>query len=84
MPKKAAPEPPAEKVRRYLRAHDAGKRNYAKADRLLGELAKEVGPGVEITLDGTGKKAVLVDRFKDKDLVFQPCGARRWELKVEP
>ncbi len=75
---------PAEKVRQYLRAHDAGKRNYAKADRLLAELAKEVGPGVEIVLSDTGKKAILKDRFKDKDLVFQPCGARRWELEVKP
>jgi hypothetical protein len=74
----------ADKVARYLRAHDAGKRNYAKADRLLAELAKEAGVDIEIPLNDSGKKAIIKDRFKDKNLVFQPCAARRYELKIKP
>jgi hypothetical protein len=84
MSKKNGHVKPAEKVAAYLRAHDAGKRNYAKADRLLKEIAEEAGVGVDIPLGENGKKAVVVDRFKDKDLVFQPAAARRYELKVTP
>jgi hypothetical protein len=74
----------ADKVASYLRAHDAGKRNYAKADRLLKEIAEEAGVGEEIALGENGKKAVVIDRFKDKDIVFQPCAARKFELKITP
>ena len=74
----------ADKVQSYLRAHDAGKRNYAKADRLLKEIADEAGIGVDIPLGENGKKAVVIDRFKGKDLVFQPAAARRFELKITP
>jgi hypothetical protein len=74
----------ADKVTSYLRAHDAGKRNYAKADRLLKEIAEEAGVGEEIALGENGKKAVVIDRFKDKDIVFQPCAARKFELKITP
>lgn len=77
----------ADKVTRYLRAKQSGKRGYERADRLLSEIAAEVDPGEEIPLSGDGskeggRKAVLKDRFADKNIVWTPCGARRWELEV--
>ena len=72
----------ASKVARYLKAKEAGKRAYERSDRLMAEIAKEAKPGEEIVLNVAGRKAVLHDRFAEKDLVWTPCGARRWELKV--
>ncbi len=72
----------AMKAKNYLKAKEAGKRGYERADRLLAEIAKEAKPGAEITLNEAGRKALLVDRFAEKDLVWTPCAARRWELKI--
>jgi hypothetical protein len=72
----------ADKVARYLKAKQAGKRGYERADRLLKEIAAAVEPGQEITLSETGRKAVLIDRFSEKSIVWTPCGARRWELEI--
>lgn len=69
-------------VHKYLRAHEAGKRGYAKADALLDEIASMVKPGRPIPLNDNGKKAVLVDEFKGKSTVFKPCGVRRFSLKI--
>ena len=75
----------ADKVAKCLRAKEAGKRAYARSDRMLEEIAKEVAPGAEIPLNDVGRKAILKDRFADKNIVWTPCGARRWELEiVEP
>lgn len=73
-----------EKVQKYLRAREAGKRGYKRADRLIREIAASVKPGEEIPLNENGRKAVLIDKFaapKD-DIVWTPCGARRWELEI--
>lgn len=70
-------------VQRYMRVHDSGKRSYERADNLLACLAVEPGAGAEIPLNETGKKAVIIDRFADKNLVWQPCAARRYELKIK-
>jgi hypothetical protein len=74
-----------EKVRRYLKAHEAGKRGYERADRLMKEIAANAKPGDEISLNETGKKAVLVDNFAaaaDKGIIWNPCAARRWKLEI--
>lgn len=70
------------KVKKYLAAKEAGKRGYQRADRLLAELAHLMRPGQEIALNEQGRKAVLKDRFEDKDIVWTPCAARRWELEI--
>ncbi|MGA3295267.1 MAG: hypothetical protein ABSE45_14965 [Candidatus Acidiferrales bacterium] len=75
----------ADLVTRYTRAREAGKRGYERADRLIHEIAAAVGPGEEIQLSESGRKAVLVDRFADaegKGVIWTPCAARRWELKI--
>jgi hypothetical protein len=74
----------AEKVTHYLRAKQAGSRGYQRADRLMKEIAKLVQPGEEVPFGDGGRKIVLVDKFasaKD-DIIWTPCAARRWELKV--
>jgi hypothetical protein len=29
-----------------------------------------------------GKKAILKDNYAEKDIVWTPCAARRWDLEV--
>lgn len=91
MPKKAKAEKqlePAELVADYSRAREAGKRGYARADRLIREIAAAVKPGERIELNQSGRFAVLRDRFAesdDKAVIWTPCAARRWDLEiVEP
>jgi hypothetical protein len=85
MSKKKLPQDTAEKIHRYLRAREAGKRGYERADRIIHEIAKDILPGTEIQLNDSGRKAVLHDRFEDfkgKDIIWTPCAARRWELEI--
>jgi hypothetical protein len=70
------------KAKKYLAAKEAGKRGYERADRLLAEIAAELKPGAEIALSENGRKAILVDNYADKDIVWTPCAARRWGLKI--
>ena len=85
MSKKKPKEDTVEKVQRYLRAREVGKRGYERADRIIHELAADVLPGTEIKLNEQGRKAVLRDRFEDfkgKDIIWTPCAARRWDLEI--
>jgi hypothetical protein len=81
-PKKLTAEQLADRVVRYLAAKESGKRAYQRADRLIAELAAQGVAGKDIALNESGRKALLVDRFDGKDLIWTPCGARRWEIKV--
>lgn len=72
----------AQKVLRCIAAREKGGRHYKRADRALDEIAAAVKPGEEIPLNEAGRKAVLVDLYADKNVVFKPCGVRRYELKV--
>lgn len=74
-----------EKVQRYIRARESGKRGYERADRLIREIAASVEPGAEISLNENGRKAVLVDKYAaaaDKGIIWTPCAARRWDLEI--
>ena len=71
----------AEKVKQYLRSRAIGKKCYARADRLLEEIAAVCRPGGEILLNA-GRKAVLVDPFETKFVAFRPLGFRRYELVI--
>ena len=57
-----------------------GKKNYARADRLLQEIATEIEPG-QIIKTGEKNGLKLKDKFFEKDIVWTPCAARRWELE---
>lgn len=72
----------ADKVSRCLRSKELGKKHYARADALMAEIAKEIDPGTPIKL--SGKIVTLVDRFADREIVWTPCAARPYELKVTP
>jgi hypothetical protein len=83
MPKlKKQTEPLAARVTKCLRARELGRRQYAKADRLLDSVAAEMKPGDEVEIGAGGKKAILVDEFAEKTVVFRPSGFRRYSLKV--
>lgn len=71
-------------VRDFVKAKTSGRRGYERADRLLGEISKNVTPGQEFDL-WPGKKAILKDRFAEgakRGVIFTPCAARRWDLEV--
>lgn len=70
---------PAEKLAKSNHKRELGKKNYAESDRLVKELVQEVGAGVPIP--GTMPPVMIVDRFKESDVVFQPAAARRYEVK---
>lgn len=72
----------AELVKKYQKAKAAGKRAYGRADDLLGRIAAAVEPGEEFDL-APGQRAVLVDRFADRTIVWTPCAARRYEIEVK-
>jgi hypothetical protein len=70
----------ADKARRCVRARELGQKNYKRADLLIKEIAAEIEPGEVIpTGEKTGFK--LIDKYVDKDIVWTPCGARRWDLE---
>jgi hypothetical protein len=67
------------KIRRYFAEREAGRLAYRRSDRLLAEIARNLTPGVPVQLDG--REVILVDLFAGKDVVFRPCGVRRFELE---
>lgn len=73
----------ARKMRRYLAAKDEGKKGYAEADRLLDELAKEIGLNKAVKLDDSGRTGMLIDQFAERNVVFKPAGVRRFDLKIQ-
>lgn len=79
---KASQKTPTELATALLRARELGRRHYAKSDRLLGEIRKQVQIGEEIALPG-GKKAVVEDLYASSDKVFRSHGIGRYELKVK-
>ena len=79
MSKKTEKLSPAEKLSKAERLYELGKKRYAERDRLIKEIVLEVGDGVAIP--GTMPPVMIVDRFKQDDVVFQPAAARRYEVK---
>ncbi len=64
-----------------LRARDAGKEAYGRADQLLEELLQHAQPGDQISIGG-GQVVELVDQFADRSVVWKPAGVRRFDVKV--
>jgi hypothetical protein len=64
----------------YARAKDAGRRAYAKMDKLLDQLlAGGLEPGEKIELK-SGRVAELKDNFASKNKHFKSAGVCRYEL----
>jgi hypothetical protein len=72
----------ADRIKQCIRARAIGRQYYKRADRLLEEIAKEMKPGEPIALSER-QRAILVDLFATKFVVFKPLGFRRFELEIE-
>jgi hypothetical protein len=73
----------AAKVLRVVRAREQGKRAYKRADALIAELVKEMEPGQTVKVSAE-KAYQLLDKFAGKEIVWNPCAARRWEFEEVP
>lgn len=69
-------------IRRHVAAKKQAKKLYDRADALLMEIAKHMKPGDEIPLNETGKKAVMVDNWEGKTVVWGHGGVRHYEVEV--
>jgi hypothetical protein len=69
------------KVKRYLRAREAGKAGYEQADQLLEELVQTLKPGETVQL-GNQEAAQLIDKFAAKNRIGAGLGVNRYEIKV--
>ena len=69
------------KIIALLRARDAGKAGYAKADELLEEIVGETTIGKQIKL-ANGTIAELVDNFAKGNKAWKPCGISRYDIKI--
>jgi hypothetical protein len=72
----------ADKVRAFLRAKKNAKKLYDRADNHLREIAKQLKPGDEVPLTVDGKKAVLIDNWAGKDIVWGHGGVRHYDIEV--
>lgn len=70
------------KMLRCLRSKELGKKHYFRADVLLAEIATEIEPGQSLKVGD--RKITLEDKYAGKTIVWTPCAARRYDLKVEP
>jgi len=68
---------------RHLRAREAGKRAYRRAELALDEIVKRAKVGQEIEL-GSGKKVALKDLYAEENKVYRAHGIARYELKELP
>lgn len=69
-------------IRRHLAAKAHAKKLYDRADALLAEIAKHMKPNQEVELSATGKKAVLIDNWAGKMVVWGHGGVRHYEIEV--
>jgi hypothetical protein len=72
----------AELIRKFLRAKARAKKLYDRADVHLAEIAKAIKPGDEVPLTEDGKKAVLIDNFAGKSVVWGHGGVRHYDIDV--
>lgn len=72
----------AAKVKQWQQAKARAKILYDRADRILQEIAAKAKVGDEIPLNESGKKAVLLDNFADKAIVWGHGGVRRYDLDI--
>ena len=82
-PKPISDKDLARKIQQAIRAREMGKRAYKRADALMAQIAREMEPG-EVVKVSPEKAYELVDNYAGKDIVWNPCAARRWELEEVP
>lgn len=65
-----------------LRARDAGKEAYGRADEQLELLLKDgCKPGDQITIPG-GQVVTIIDNFAKGNKAWKPTGINRFDVKV--
>ena len=64
-----------------LRARDAGKEAYGRADELLESLLAHCQVGDTIAIPG-GQVVTIVDNFAKGNKSWKPCGINRFDVKV--
>lgn len=79
--KRAKKPDPAKLIRKHLVEKDIGKQGYSDSDATLKAIRQLMKPGESVSIGG-GQTATLVDNYADKDVVFRPCGVRRFEISV--
>jgi hypothetical protein len=72
----------ADKIRHQMRTMARAKKLYERADTLLAEIAQEMKPGDEVPLTEDGKKAVLIDNFSGKSIVWGHGGVRHFAIEI--
>ena len=72
----------AELIRKFLRTKKHAKKLWDRADAYLVEIAKSMKPGNEVPLSEDGKKAVLIDNFAGKAVVWGHGGVRHYDIEV--
>jgi hypothetical protein len=72
----------ADLIQRHLRTRASAKKLYERSDRLLAEIAKLIRPGDAVPLNHDGKRAILVDNFEEKAIVWGHGAVRRYEIVV--
>lgn len=72
----------AGKIRAHMRALEAGKKEYKRADALLEEILEKMKVGEEVKVGDRGQRAKLKDNFEDKNTVYRAHGIRRYELEL--
>jgi len=71
----------AKLVEKYLRTKESAKRGYARADRLLLEIAKQVDPGAPIQLTAH-RVARVIDKFASREIQWGHGAVRPYEIEV--
>lgn len=66
---------------KMLRAKDAGKEAYGRADELLTQLLQYLQAGDTVALPG-GQVLTIVDNFAKGNKAWKPCGVNRFDVKV--
>ncbi len=76
-------ESAADKVARCIRAREHGRKMYARSDRLLSELVKEIGIEQAVKLNESGKTARIKDKLQPGQAsAFCPAVFRRYEIEI--
>lgn len=83
----AIPDDVAQLFAKHQKYLAAGRANYSKADRVLEQILEQCEPGVEITLEATGRRPpqllTLVDQFADANAVWSGSSCKRLTIKAK-
>lgn len=69
-------------IRKFISTKARAKKMYERADAVLAEISGRMKPGDEVPLTESGKKAVLLDNFAGKQIVWGHGGVRHYEIEV--